>query len=153
MSRKKYLLFGGILRSWPARRLVRRLRNDACKGDDGTNLLCGKRAAIGRHHRRLSHGAAAKSNDVLHEFVALAVQRDAVIQQRRHGCEIRAIRWARWRGIRMTPHAILIEDALSLSLLVAKGNYFRRIRPIRFGIVGSMKRIGFGGFNALAAAE
>src|SRR5690242_20446980 len=53
----------------------------------------------------------------------------------------------------MAPHAILVEDALSLSLLVAKGNDFRRIGPVRFGIVGSKKWIGFRGLGVLPAAR
>src|SRR5690348_18219170 len=89
MSRKKYLLFGGILRSGTAGRLVRWLRDGAGKRDDRSDFLRSESAAIRRHHRGFSHGAAAKRDDVLHEFVALGVQRGAIVQQRRNRGEIR----------------------------------------------------------------
>src|SRR5690349_8100715 len=152
MSGKKYLLFGGILRSWSPGRLVGRLRDRATESNDGADFFCGERASVGRHHRRFAHRAAAKRDDVLHEFVALGVQRGAVIQQRRHGSEIRAVRWPRRRGIRMAPNAILVEDALSLSLLITQWNHFRRIARIGLCIIRSEKRIDLSDFGVLATA-
>src|SRR5689334_15516037 len=53
----------------------------------------------------------------------------------------------------MAPDTILVEDALSLSLLVAERKQFRRIGPIGFRIISCKKRIGFRGFGVLPTAE
>src|SRR5215467_12896322 len=50
-------------------------------------------------------------------------------------------------GFSVPPNTVLVEDALSLSLLVAERNHFRGIAPIRFRIVRSEKRIGLCGFG------
>src|SRR5207302_8861181 len=50
------------------------------------------------------------------------------------------------------PHTILVEDALTLSLLVAEWNHFCGIVPVRFRIIRCEKRVDLCSSSVLAAA-